>query len=151
MDRTGTDPHNNPVAPPVEQKVHKKKQVAPSRTVLNTKALTSLQTFALEHRHFARLGKKKRTNYMKYGAPDDYLEHLGEFADNLNKNQIDITPEFRQKCIKKRSRLFKAASTQARKVKQFLRSPAGAGVCHMLAREAVTWMDQANTSTTHRK
>ena len=151
MDRTGTEPHSDPVAPPVEQKVPKKKQVVPSRTLLSTKALQSLQKFAREHRHFAQLGKKKRTNYMKYGAPDDYLEHLGEFADNLNKDQIAITPEFRQKCIKKRSRLYRAASTQARKVKKFLRSPAGAGVCHMLAREAVTWMDQANTSTTHKK
>ena len=101
-----------------------------------------LSDFQREHQQLARMPKKKRTKYMQYGASNEYVKHLGQFANNLNQGMPFDDKEFRQKCVKKRKRLRMAGSRKVHEANRFLKSPKGAGVCHMLASQATKWIQE---------
>ena len=81
----------------------KKEPQAPSKVKrgMSQDVIKHLTDFQREHQQLDRM-PKKRTKYMQYGASKEYVQHLREFANNLNKGMpLDDYPEFRQKCVKK--------------------------------------------------
>ena len=118
---------------------------APSKVKrgMSQDVIKHLTDFQREDQQLARMPKMKRTRYMQYGASKEYVQHLREFANNLNKGMpLDDYPEFRQKCVKKRKRLRMAGSRKVRETQRFLKSPEGAGVCHILASQATKWIQE---------